>query len=166
MVRISTWRECVGSSWFHSQCCGSYVRPQVLEQTKADVCLVSSRADEHLIVFCQEFSEPCALSYPELADIWRLFHLVELAGGQCQVRPHREFIPQKGHNKLQQLRILSQLPQGEAEPPNSSTIPAPRNVDDFIDSRRNLENDPTAQKLYAAIRLLNFGGDEAPLCVR
>ncbi|CAE6415963.1 unnamed protein product [Rhizoctonia solani] len=117
-----------------------------LEQTKVDVCLVNSRADEHLIVFCQEF--------------------MELSGGQCQVRPHKEFSPHKGQAKLQQLGLLSRLPQ--VEPDNSDGVApsgAPRSVNDFIDSRRNVENDPNAQRLYAAIRLLNFGADEAPLCL-
>jgi DNA mismatch repair protein MSH5 len=91
---------------------------------------------------------------------------VELAGGQCQVRPHREFVAQKGRNKLQQLRLLSQLPQSEFDDAYSRVSPsAPRNVNDFIGSRRNSERDPTVQRLYAAIRLLNFGGEDAPLCV-
>ncbi|KAB5592476.1 DNA mismatch repair protein MSH5 [Ceratobasidium theobromae] len=117
-----------------------------LEQTKADVCLVSSRADENLIIFCQEF--------------------MELAGGQCQVRPHREFVAQKGHAKLQQLRILSQLPRSEIDESNNlAPRLATRNVEDFIDSRRASDHDPSGQKLYAAIRRFNFGGDGAPLCL-
>ncbi|KAG8716370.1 MutS protein msh5, partial [Ceratobasidium sp. 423] len=116
-----------------------------LEQTRVDVCLVSSRADEHLIVFCQEF--------------------MELSGGQCQVRPHKEFLPHKGQAKLQQLSLLTRLPQTELGN-SDDAVPygAPRNVGEFVDSRRNVDNDPNAQRLYAAIRLLNFGGDEVPLC--
>ncbi|KAH7334893.1 muts domain V-domain-containing protein [Rhizoctonia solani] len=117
-----------------------------LEQIKADVCLVSSRADEHLIIFCQEF--------------------MELKSGQCQVRPHKEFIPHKGLAKLQQLSLLARLPQVElGNSDNAILSGAPRNVNEFIHSRRNVENDPNTQRLYAAIRLLNFGGDEAPLCL-
>ncbi|CAE6458314.1 unnamed protein product, partial [Rhizoctonia solani] len=117
-----------------------------LEQTKADVCLVSSHADERLIVLCQE--------------------LMELSGGQCQVRPHKEFVPHKGQAKLQQLNLFTRLPQTELGN-SGNTIPsgASRNVDEFIDSRRNVDNDPNAQRLYAAIRLLNFGVDSAPLCL-
>ncbi|CAE6386833.1 unnamed protein product [Rhizoctonia solani] len=117
-----------------------------LEQIKADVCLVSSRADEHLIAFCQEF--------------------MELSGGQCQVRPHKEFVPHKGQAKLQQLDLLARLPQTEFDN-SDGVVPSgvPRNVNDFVDSRRNLENDPNTQRVYAAIRLLNFGADEAPLCL-
>ncbi|KDN43874.1 hypothetical protein RSAG8_05867, partial [Rhizoctonia solani AG-8 WAC10335] len=125
-----------------------------LEQTKVDVCLVSSRADEHLIVFCQEF--------------------MELRGGQCQVRPHKEFVPHKGQAKLKQLSLLARLPRIELD--NSEDLvpsDASRNVNDFIDSRRNVESDPNigsesdpnTQQLYAAIRLLNFGADAAPFCL-
>ncbi|CAE6481023.1 unnamed protein product [Rhizoctonia solani] len=117
-----------------------------LEQTKVDVCLISSRADEHLIEFCQEF--------------------MELSGGQCQVRPHKEFVPHKGRAKLQQLDLLARLPRTEFDNPDG-VVPsgAPHNVNDFVDSRKNLDNDPNTQRLYAAIRLLNFGVDEAPLCL-
>lgn len=91
---------------------------------------------------------------------------MELAGGQCQVRPHREFVAQKGHAKLQQLRILSQLPRSEIDESNNlAPRLATRNVEDFIDSRRASDHDPSGQKLYAAIRRFNFGGDGAPLCV-
>ncbi|CAE6445407.1 unnamed protein product [Rhizoctonia solani] len=117
-----------------------------LEQTRVDTCLVSSRADEHLIVFCQEF--------------------MELSGGQCQVRPHKEFVPHKGQAKLKQLSLLARLPRIELD--NSEDLvpsDASRNVNDFIDSRRNVESDPNTQQLYAAIRLLNFGADAAPFCL-
>ncbi|KAJ1306187.1 hypothetical protein OPQ81_010896 [Rhizoctonia solani] len=116
-----------------------------LEQTKVDVCLVSSRADEHLIAFCQEY--------------------MELSGGQCQVRPHKEFIPHKGKTRLQQLGLFTRLPQAELDN-FGDTVPlgTPRNVNDFVYSRRNVD-DPNTPRLYAAIRLLNFGGEEAPLCL-
>ncbi|CAE6341580.1 unnamed protein product [Rhizoctonia solani] len=117
-----------------------------LEQTRVDVCLVSSRADEHLILFCQEY--------------------MELSGGQCQVRPHKEFAAHKGQTKLQQLNLLAQLPQSElGNTDNARTPGAPRNINDFVNSRINVENDPNVQRLYASIRLLNYGGDQAPLCL-
>ncbi|KAF8608257.1 hypothetical protein BDV93DRAFT_486860 [Ceratobasidium sp. AG-I] len=116
-----------------------------LEQAKPEMCLVSSRADEPLILLCQEF--------------------MELAGGQCQVRPHREFVAQKGSYKLQQLRILSELPRSEVSAEDRSASPsAPRNAREFMDSRRHA-GDPTTQRLNASIRQLNFGGDRAPLCM-
>ncbi|CAE6476796.1 unnamed protein product [Rhizoctonia solani] len=117
-----------------------------LEQIKADICLVSSRADEHLIIFCQEF--------------------MELRGGQCQVRPHKEFIPHKGLAKLQQLSLLARLPQAEfGNSDDAALLGPPRNGNNFIHPRRNMDNDPNAQRQYSAIRLLNFGGGEAPLCL-
>ncbi|KAF8756590.1 ATPase domain of DNA mismatch repair MUTS family, partial [Rhizoctonia solani] len=114
-----------------------------LEQTKVDTCLVSSRSEEDLILFCQDF--------------------MELSGGQCQVRPHKEFVAHKGQDKLQQLSLLSRLPQGEPDDSgDAGNSISPRNITGFIDSRRNVENDPNAQQLFTSIRLLNFGGDQAP----
>ncbi|GAB1523312.1 hypothetical protein RhiTH_006444 [Rhizoctonia solani] len=117
-----------------------------LEQTKVDTCLVSSRSEEDLILFCQDF--------------------MELSGGQCQVRPHKEFVAHKGQDKLQQLSLLSRLPQGEPDDSGGAgNSISPRNITGFVDSRRNVENDPNAQQLFTSIRLLNFGGDQAPLCL-
>ncbi|KAG8739057.1 MutS protein msh5 [Ceratobasidium sp. 414] len=118
-----------------------------LEQTKPDTCLISSRADDPLILFCQEY--------------------MELSGGLCVIRPQREFAAYKGQEKLQQLRILSELPRNGPEISHNSTLPnaAPRNVNDFIDSRSNGAGDPTSQRTLAAIRRLNFGGNHAPLCM-
>ncbi|KAG8772051.1 MutS protein msh5 [Ceratobasidium sp. 428] len=118
-----------------------------LEQTKPDTCLISSRADEPLILFCQEY--------------------MELSGGQCFIRPHREFVAHKGQDKLQQLRILTELPRNDPSSFNGPASPsaAPRNVNDFIDSRGSGAGDPTAQRTLAAIRRLNFGGNHAPLCM-
>ncbi|KAG9117287.1 MutS protein msh5 [Ceratobasidium sp. 392] len=117
-----------------------------LEQTKPDTCLVSSRADEPLIQFCQQY--------------------MELFGGQCVVRPHREFVTYKGQEKLQQIRILAELPQSDLGTFNDSTSPtAPRNVNEFVDSRSGGAGDPTTQRTLAAIRRLNFGGNHAPLCM-
>ncbi|QRW25461.1 DNA mismatch repair protein MutS [Rhizoctonia solani] len=83
-----------------------------LEQTKVDTCLVSSRSEEDLILFCQDF--------------------MELSGGE---------------------------PDDSGGAGNSIS---PRNITGFVDSRRNVENDPNAQQLFTSIRLLNFGGDQAP----
>ncbi|KAG8690356.1 MutS protein msh5, partial [Ceratobasidium sp. 395] len=118
-----------------------------LEQTKPDTCLISSRADEPLILFCQEY--------------------MELSGGQCFVRPHREFIAHKGQDKLQQLRILTELPRNDPSSFNGPCSPSapPQNVNDFIDSRGSGAGDPTAQRTLAAIRRLNFAGNHAPLCM-
>ncbi|KAG8716968.1 MutS protein msh5 [Ceratobasidium sp. 394] len=118
-----------------------------LEQTKPDTCLISSRADEPLISFCQEY--------------------MELSGGQCVIRPQREFVTYKGQDKLQQLRILSELPRDGPETSCDPTIPhaAPRNVNDFMGSRSSGAGDPISQRTLAAIRRLNFGSNHAPLCM-
>ncbi|KAG9089468.1 MutS protein msh5 [Ceratobasidium sp. 370] len=94
-------------------------------------------------------------------------HHMELSGGQCVIRPQREFAVYKGQDKLQQLRIFSELPQNGPEIPHDSTLPdaAPRNVSEFIESRSSGAGDPTSQRALAAIRRLNFGGDHAPLCM-
>lgn len=140
----------------------------VLEQIKPDMCLISSRADEPLILLCQEFSEYTPSVEPTVNLMSCAFlNEVELSGGQCQVRPHREFVAQKGCDKLQQLRILSELPRSEVHSTDDRHFPSstPRNANEFMNARRHT-GDPTAQRLNASIRLLNFGCDRAPLCVR
>ncbi|QRW12743.1 DNA mismatch repair protein MSH5 [Ceratobasidium sp. AG-Ba] len=118
-----------------------------LEQTKPDTCLISSRADEPLILFCQEY--------------------MELTGGQCVLRPQREFVGYKGQEKLQQLRIFSDTPKDYIQYSDASCVTntVTQNADDFIRPRNDYIGDPSTQRSLTAIRRLNFGGDNAPLCM-
>ncbi|KAG9082817.1 MutS protein msh5 [Ceratobasidium sp. UAMH 11750] len=92
---------------------------------------------------------------------------MELSSGQCAIRPQCGFVAYKGRDKLQQLHILSELPRNGPETSYDTTIPqaAPRNVNDFMDSRSSDAGDPTSQRTLVAIQWLNFGSNRAPLCM-
>ena len=95
--------------------------------------------------------------------------LVDASDGTFQVRPHKDFIPTKGRDRVLSLRLLMMLPAGE---PASNTLSSassdsePRNAYDFMRRRRDASGDPTSQKWNAAIRLANYASIEgSPLCV-
>ncbi|KAI1793251.1 muts domain V-domain-containing protein [Ganoderma leucocontextum] len=120
-----------------------------LEQAVPDVVLTSSKADDNFI------------------DIFRDY--VDGSGGTFQVRPHKEFIPLKGRDRLLSLRLLSQLPVCPNEQDTASEMGSasePRNAYDFMRRRRETGNDPTMQKWNASVRLANFASIEnSPLCL-
>ncbi|PIL22345.1 hypothetical protein GSI_15033 [Ganoderma sinense ZZ0214-1] len=121
----------------------------LLEQAGPDVVLTSSKADDNFI------------------DVLR--DHVDGSGGTFQVRPHKEFIPLKGRDRLLSLRLLSQLPARSNEQDTASelgSVSEPRNAYDFMRRRRETGNDPTIQKWNASIRLANFAAIEnSPLCL-
>ncbi|KAM5533149.1 hypothetical protein V8D89_013197 [Ganoderma adspersum] len=120
-----------------------------LEQAGPDVVFTSTKADDNFI------------------DILR--DHVDGSGGTFQIRPHKEFIPLKGRDRLLSLRLLSQLPVGPNEQDTVSelgSVSEPRNAYDFMRRRRETGNDPTMQKWNASIRLANFASIEnSPLCL-
>lgn len=96
--------------------------------------------------------------------------LVEAKGGIFQIRPHKDFVPTKGRDRLLSLRLLSDLPLSkEADLCNSYDITSgsePRNAYDFMKRRRDAGSDPTMKRWNASIRLANFASVESsPLCV-
>lgn len=98
---------------------------------------------------------------------------MDAAGGIFQIRPHKEFLPSKGRDRLLSLSILSQLPQDELDLPASSdsatdsTSSNARNAYDFMRRRQDTGGDPVLKRWGASIRLSNFASvDSAPLCVR
>ncbi|RDB18026.1 MutS 5 [Hypsizygus marmoreus] len=118
-----------------------------VEQSKPDVVLTSSRADDDFI--------DCLRDH------------MDVAGGLFQIRPHKEFVPSKGRDRLLSLRLLSDLPQEEYKPlPCEDDEPNPRNAYDFMRSRRDVNGDPTLKRWNALIRLSNFAAVESsPLCM-
>jgi len=92
---------------------------------------------------------------------------VEVSGGTLQIRPHKDFVPVKGRDRVFSLRLLSDLPVDEETflPEVESNV-APRNAYDFMKNRVDAGEDPTTKRWNASIRLENFACvDSAPLCV-
>ncbi|KAK7048433.1 muts 5 [Favolaschia claudopus] len=127
----------------------------LLEQASPDVLLTSSRSED------------------EFMDVARTH--MDASGGVFQIRPHKEFVPSKGRERLLSLRLLSELPQDDGNLPASSEIAstssnsdgATRNAYDFM-RRRHEETggNPTMKRWNASIRLSNFASVESsPLCL-
>ncbi|KAI0076331.1 hypothetical protein K474DRAFT_1708271 [Panus rudis PR-1116 ss-1] len=121
----------------------------LLEQIDPDVILTSTRADDGFI------------------DILRTH--ADGGGNVLQLRPHKDFLSQKGRDKLLSLRILSELPLYDGEDHLSSdgaSASEPRSAYDFMRRRRETTGDPTAQRWNASVRLANFASlENATLCM-
>ncbi|KAJ7600737.1 DNA mismatch repair protein MutS [Mycena floridula] len=123
----------------------------ILDQASPDVVLTSSKADDEFIDTLRDY--------------------VETSGGIIQIRPHKDFVPGKGRDRLASLQLLSVLPTEEVNDYNSSDVGSDdsraRNADEFMRRRREAEGgDPTMKRWNAGIRLSNFTSVElAPLCV-
>ncbi|KAF7288536.1 DNA mismatch repair protein 5 [Mycena chlorophos] len=127
----------------------------LLEQVHPDVVITSSRSDDDFL------------------DLARAH--MDASGGVFQIRPHKEFIPAKGRERLLSLRLLSELPSTDVDLPVSSEVDTSlsgsgqgsRNAYDFM-RRRQAETggDPLAKRWNASIRLSNFtAADSSPLCI-
>jgi DNA mismatch repair protein MSH5 len=98
--------------------------------------------------------------------------IVEETGCAFQIRPHREFIPEKGRDMMLSLAMLNQLPYSGL---SSSLIDGVSTSDnnsrsgqayEFMQRRRQETGDPTLQRRQGMIRLANYSNSETPLCVR
>ncbi|KAH9846354.1 muts domain V-domain-containing protein [Lenzites betulinus] len=119
-----------------------------LEQTNPDVVLTSSKADDNFMDVCRDFMDG--------------------SGGTFQVRPHKDFLPLKGRDRLLSLRLLSELPcmQSNAGEQSEDSMSEPRNAYEFMSRRREIGGDPLLQKWNASVRLANFASvEESPLCL-
>ncbi|KAI0352675.1 hypothetical protein OH77DRAFT_1513212 [Trametes cingulata] len=123
-----------------------------LEQACPDVVLTSSKADDNFMDVCRDH-----------------VRLVDGSGGMFQVRPHKDFLPHKGRDRLLSLRLLSELPlvqDLDGDPSESENTSEPRNAYDFMRRRREVGGDPILQKWNASVRLANFASVESsPLCL-
>ena len=100
------------------------------------------------------------------ARIYSTFGTAEATGGVFQVRPHKDFIPVKGRDRLLSLRLLSELPSDQYAGSETESMSEPRNAYDFMRRRREFGQDPNLQKWNASVRLANYATVEnAPLCV-
>ncbi|KAF8073753.1 DNA mismatch repair protein MutS [Lyophyllum atratum] len=120
----------------------------LLEQSNPDIVLTSSKADD------------------EFMDTLR--DHMEMTSGVFQIRPHKDFTPSKGRDRLLSLRLLSDLPQEDlSSDSNSFNVGSnSRNAYDFMRTRRDASGDPTTKRWNALIRLSNFASIESsPLCM-
>ncbi|OAX42862.1 hypothetical protein K503DRAFT_274375 [Rhizopogon vinicolor AM-OR11-026] len=121
----------------------------LLDQCNADVVLTSSKADDPFISVLQKYAEA--------------------SGGVFQVRPHKEFSPHRGRDRLLSLRFLSELrieDTGQPLSSDGSSGPEPRNAYEFMQKRKYAVGDPTMKRWNAAIRLANYTElESSPLCI-
>ncbi|KAI0770485.1 DNA mismatch repair protein MutS [Fomes fomentarius] len=121
----------------------------LLEQACPDVILSSFKADDNFMDVLSDY--------------------VDGSGGTFQVRPHKDFIPSRGRDRLLSLRFLSELPIGQSDQDSVSeaaSVSEPRNAYDFMRRRREIGGDPTMQKWNASVRLANFTSvEKSPLCL-
>ncbi|PCH37347.1 hypothetical protein WOLCODRAFT_167438 [Wolfiporia cocos MD-104 SS10] len=120
-----------------------------LEQCAPDIVITSSKADDGCI------------------DVLR--DHMDAAGGTFQIRPHKDFSPVKGRDRVLSLRLLSELP---AEPTldhasaKSGSNSRPMDAYDFMRCRREMGGDSATQRWNASIRLANYACIEnSPLCL-
>lgn len=146
----------------------------VLEQVNANVILTSSRSDEKFIDTLHDFGThiaTCSHPFP----VTKL-PLAETASSTFQIRPHKEFTPTRGKERLLSLRVLSELshqaPSGHHRS-SSATMSSSSGHEIDVLGRRHVtglshgSGDPTLKTRNAAIRLGNYAGmDAAPLAVR
>lgn len=93
---------------------------------------------------------------------------MEESEGIFQLRPHKDFVPARGRERLLSLRILSVLPLDDD---NHSSVHSfsdtPHNASEFMRRRQEANGDPAMKRWNAMVRLGNFATlDNAPLCVR
>lgn len=93
----------------------------------------------------------------------------EASGGMFQIRPHKEFSPHRGRDRLLSLRFLSELRieyTGQSLSSDGNPGPEPRNAYEFMQKRKHVVGDPTMKRWNAAIRLANYAElESSPLCV-
>lgn len=96
---------------------------------------------------------------------------MEEIGGTFQVRFAKEFVPNKGRDKMLSLSIFASLPQpGSAAVEDddlsmSANHSRSGNAYEFMQRRRRATGDPTTQRQHALIRLANFCNSDNALCV-
>jgi hypothetical protein len=101
--------------------------------------------------------------------LWHLslfFFAVGASGGFFQIRPQKDFRPERGRNNVLSLGLLSDLPEVIPDPPDLGTSSEPRNAYEFMQRRRDPEGNPTLRRWNASIRMSNFATlDASPFAV-
>lgn len=121
----------------------------LLDQVNPDIILTNSKTDDNYM------------------DLLR--SAMDNSGGVFQIRPHKDFTPAKGRDRLLSLQFLSELSMEDdvrsAQDSDSSASDA-RNAYNFMRRRRDITGDPLMKKWNASIRLCNFASlDTSPLCL-
>lgn len=93
---------------------------------------------------------------------------VDVTSGIFQIRPHKEFSPLRGRDRLLSLQLFADLRHEEipldSDPSSIGSISG--NAYDFMRTRRDVSGDPILKRWYALVRLSNFAAVESsPLCV-
>ena len=90
---------------------------------------------------------------------------VAASGGFFQIRPQKDFRPERGRNNLLSLGLLSDLPEEILDTPEPNASAEPRNAYEFM-QRRRINGDPTLKRWNASIRMSNFATlDTSPFAV-
>jgi DNA mismatch repair protein MSH5 len=103
-----------------------------------------------------------------MCALWYLSRFaVTASGGFFQIRPQKDFRPERGRNNILSLGLLSDLPEETPDPPDLDTpTTEPRNAYEFMQRKRNPEGDPTLRRWNASIRISNFATlDASPFAV-
>src|ERR1700733_7048009 len=74
---------------------------------------------------------------------------VAASGGFFQIRPQKDFRPERGRNNLLSLELLSDLPEEILDTPESNAFAEPRNAYEFM-QRRRINGDPTLKRWNAS----------------
>ncbi|KAA1469886.1 hypothetical protein DENSPDRAFT_649174 [Dentipellis sp. KUC8613] len=120
----------------------------LLEQVSPDVLLTSSKADDQFTDICRDFADTVDVFF--------------------QIRPHKDFNPRKGLNRMLTLGFLSDLQDDDPgqEAVDSDSLSDARNAYEFMTRRKNDQGDPSLKRWNASVRMSNFASlDNAPLCI-
>lgn len=94
------------------------------------------------------------------------FFAVAASGGFFQIRPQKDFRPERGRNNLLSLGLLSDLPEEILDAPDPDASMEPRNAYEFMQRKRITGDDPTLRRWNASIRMSNFATlDMSPFAV-
>ena len=152
---------------FYFLALAALARP-VLDQVTPDVFLVSSKADDRFIDLCSGSSMDFFFSgRVDICALWYLFRFaVAASGGFFQIRPQKDFRPERGRNNVLSLGLLADLPEEMPDPHDLETPTEPRSAYEFMQRRRNPDGDPTLRRWNASIRMSNFATlDTSPFAV-
>lgn len=133
----------------------------VLEQVKPDYILTSSRADEALIRECQLYGTCIAIRNTLAHPI----STADEASAHLQVRPHREYQSQPGHERLLSLHIFNFSQERPAPDIDVDSNHASRNAYSFMQSRSSHQSNGISNRQHASLRAQSFGNMASPLCV-
>lgn len=96
--------------------------------------------------------------------------IAEETGGTFQIRPHREFVAEKGREKILSLELFSHV--SRADPySGSETLSGAGDMShsgqaySFMQRRQQQRGEPSVLRRHGMIRLANYSDNDVPLCV-